>query len=162
MTRYVSRDIRDVIVDLLNNGGTDGRGNTILSFNDYLATVDAKRGETTKQARKIDYTWNENQKPFILVDMQGSEIINDEELTSDYELTPEVFTCWVMFRIKATNEELQNYAENWIESIIGVLHGYCNERITWILATDTDIADLYQDKNQTEKAGRVSFEIRIN
>lgn len=161
MSRYTSIDIRDKIIDILNNGGTDVN-TTFKSMNDNLTDIDALRGTNTLRPLLIDYKWNFNQTPFVLVEMGRSDILNEEQLTDNYELVTEVYECLVMFEIKTVDNQCQDMVENYIDAIIKCLHGYSDCNIQWILATETDRENVYQKANETLKAGMVRFEIRIN
>lgn len=160
--RYLARDIQDRIVTLLNSGGIDGEGNIIPSFVTALGEVDTKRSETTPAPRVITAKWHQNQDPFIFVDNDESEIINDEELNGDYEIITEIYNFKCMAVVKSTYNEVQDFVDNYIEALIRVLHNYCDANIAWIRAVGTDKVDLYSDKNQTKKSGMVEFEVRIN
>lgn len=167
INRYLSRDIRDKIIDLLKNGGVDGQGNTVPSLSVALGDVDAKRGDTTPvpQTRNIVYSWGKNQKtPLIFVDMEESETeMSESEIGAGYEQALEVYKVAITATLQTANEsDLQNYIENYLEAIIEVLHNYCDDNITWILLTETERSPLYSDENQTMKMATCGFEIRIN
>lgn len=155
-------DIRNKIVDLLTNGGTDPRGKVYKSVIGNLTDIDTERGTTTLTPKSIDYKWGQNQHPFIIVDNNGSELINDEELINELTFTPEIFSIDIMFKIKGSFDVIQDWAENYIDAIKRSLHGWCSDGITWMLVTNHTITELYTDKNQTTKGGAVGLEVRIN
>jgi hypothetical protein len=167
INRYVGRDIRDKIIDLLKNGGTDGRGNAIPDLNTAVDAVDTKRTETTPDIteRNITYLWGDNQRtPLVHVDMEDSEPLKDESsLGATYEYTVEIYKCTITAQIQTSQaDRIDNYIETYLEGIIDVLDEYCDSNITWMFITGTDRSELYKRQNQTMKMGACMFEIRIN
>jgi hypothetical protein len=167
ISRHTGRDIRDKVIDLLKNGGTDCRGNVIPDLNTAIDEVDTKRSETTPDIveRNITYLWGDNQKtPLIHVDMEDSETFKDESsLGGTYEYTMEVYKCNVTAMYQGSqSSKIHNYIETYIEGIIDVLDEYYDSNITWIFLTGTERSELYQVQNQTMKMGTCAFEIRIN
>ena len=146
MARFHGQDVRDKLVSLLT-----------ASMNTMLGTIDTERSQTTPTPKVIGYKWLENQRPLILVDLEDSELIQDEELTNDLDITPEIWKANINIQIKSMNaDDLHNYIENYIEAIKRILNGYNDSNITWILITDTVRSELYQDKNQSMKMGMVT------
>jgi hypothetical protein len=162
MSRYHGQDVRDKVIELLNNGWTNRYGEVIPGLTGMLSVIDTERTQTTPSPKKIGYDWLENQRPYVLVDLEDSELIQDEELTDNLDLTPEIWTCNLLTKIKSNNVNLHNYIENYIEAISRILNGYNGEFITWILITGTNRSELYQDVNQSAKMGQVTCQIRVN
>jgi len=155
LNRYISRDIRDKILTLLNDTST--------GLNVILNTIDIERTETTPKINLITYKWGFNQIPLIIVDMEKSDTqIKESELTNSYDLLTEIYKCNIIIMSKSNTELLINHIENYIDGIIRILHGYNDSKITWIALTDIEQSDLYQKENQMMKEAVMSFEIRIN
>ena len=155
--RYLAQDVRDFIVTRLKDG--------TYGFNKYISTINTERSHTTPDALDITYKWGQNQFPFLLVDLQGSEAIYDDPatpMTLNYTTLPEVFTVLVVGFIKAYTDDIYNYVEDWIEAIIRSLHNYNDTNISWIAYTKTERMDVNDQENQTMKIFSVEFEIRIN
>lgn len=162
MARFFGTDIRDKIIDLLNNGGVDSQGNVIKTLKNQLIEIDSERSTATIAPKKITYKWGDNQFPIVLVAPGKSELIQDELITDDLNITPEIFNVGISAMIKSNSNEIHNYVENYIQAIQEILNGYEDSDITWILVTETDRGDLYQDKQQFMKSGMVVVEARVN
>ncbi len=155
--RYLAQDCRDQVITLLKNNTT--------GFNSLISTINTERTHSTPSATDITYKWGQNQFPFLLVDIDTSEIIYDDVATPmslKYEILPETYTLLVMGWLKYANDNVYNYAEDWIEAVIRVLHNYNDENISWIAYTKTERAEIYKNENETLKSFLVEFEIRIN
>lgn len=153
---YWSQDVRDLVITILK-----------ADFNDMIATINAERTHTTPDiddtTNKIGYNWMKNQFPYLLVDIDNSETQTDSlVLDVDFEHLPVVHTVLVMGFLKYANDDIYNYAEDWIEAIGRVLHNYKDCNITWIFQTAVERADIYKNVNETLKSFVVSFEVRIN
>lgn len=159
--RYLAQDCRDMVITLLQDSSS--------GFNNMINTINTERTHATPTitdtSKGITYKWGQNQFPFILVDIENSEVQYDSintPLNMNYVLLPEVYTLNVMGFLKYTNDNVYNYAEDWIEAIIRVLHNYNDGNISWIAYTNTERADIYKNENETLKSFLVQFEIRIN
>jgi hypothetical protein len=162
MSRFFAIDIRNKIINLLNNGGVDSQGNVRKSLKNQLIEIDLERSSTTPGPRKITYKWADNQFPIVLVATGKSELLQDELLTDDLNLTPEIFTIGLSAMIKSNSNDIHNYVENYVQAICEILNGYEDENITYILADETDKGDLYINKQQFTKSGMVIVKVRIN
>lgn len=154
--RYTAIDIRDTIITLLQ--GATG-------FNYYIGVINTERTHVTPTASVITYKWGQNQFPFILVDIQGSEIQygeNSTPMSLDYKTLPEVFTVLIVGFLKYSDDRISDWSEDWIEAIIRSLHNYNSASISWIALTKTERVDLYEKENQTFKVFNCEFEVRIN
>lgn len=155
--RLLAQDARDKVIELLTDSTT--------GFNALIGTINSERSHNSPSASSIVYNWGRNQFPFLLVDIDTSEVIYDDDTTPlslKYEILPEVYTLYVMGFLKYTNDDIYNYAEDWIEAIIRVLHNYNSSGVTWIAYTNTERADIYKNENETLKSFIVSFEFRVN
>lgn len=162
MSRMFSEDIRDLVIDILTNGKTDGNGIVRRSLKDQLTFIDIERTSETPSPKTISYKWSENQLPYVLVNVEKSDIIQDETMTADLEATTEVFDVIIMFVIKDRTNEVQNYIERYIQASLQVLNGYVDSDVTWMLPTESDRGNLYQDKQQYTKTGMVRVAVRVN
>lgn len=161
MARLYGRDVRDTIVNLLNSGGTKGDGTSIDSFNTTIGTINTERSESTPTAKKITHKWGYNQFQWVFVDVGDSEVPNDL-MDDEFSQAAEFFEVVITGYLKSSNEEIYNYAENWIEAFIRILHGYYDADITHILVTGTIRDTLYQPQKETMKMGGVTLVVRIN
>jgi len=155
--RHLAQDVRDAMITQLQNATT--------GFNAYISTINTERTHTTPTATQITYKWGQNQFPFLLVDIQGSEAIYDDPatpMTLNYTTLPEVYTVLVVGFLKAFTDDIYNYVEDWIEAIIRSLHNYNDTNISWIAYTKTERMDVNDQENQTMKIFSVEFEARVN
>ena len=155
MSTYTAQDVRDLSITLLQNASS--------GFNNMIGTINTERTHTTPTATSITYKWGQNQFPFILVDVDDSEVQTDEiTLPSVYSNLPVVHKLHVIGTLKYANDNVQNYAEDWIEAIIRVLHNYNDSNVSWIFWTNTERAEIYSKTNERLKTFLVSFEVKIN
>jgi hypothetical protein len=159
--RYLAQDCRDLAITLLQSVSS--------GFNVKIGIINTERTHTTPTitdtTKGITYKWGQNQFPFILVDIDNSEADYDSPntpLSLNYTLLPEVYTLNVMGFLKYTNDNIYNYAEDWIEAIIRVLHNYNDTNVSWIAYTNTERADIYKSENETLKSFLIQFEVRVN
>lgn len=155
--RFLAQDCRDKVIELLNDNTT--------GFNALIGTINSERSHNTPTSNSVVYHWGRNQFPFLMVDIDDSEVLYDDDTTPmslKYEILPEVYTVYVMGFLKYANDEIYNYAEDWIEAIIRVLHNYNSSDISWIAYTNTERAEIYKNENETMKSFLVSFEVRVN
>lgn len=160
-SRYTGIDVRDKIIDLLENGGTRKTGIVHQSFSDALTDIDTKRSTSTITPKMIGYSYPTD-FPYLVVDINSSDIKQDELITDDYERLPEIFSCTIIFEINDDWDKVQNYIENYIEAVIKSLNGYCDNYISWMLVTGTDKTNTYTLNNSAVRAASVNLEIRIN
>jgi hypothetical protein len=155
MSKYYAQDCRNTIISILEDS-TSG-------FDTKIATINTTRTHTAPSAKSIGYTWGSNQYPFLMVDVDNSEVDYDEaDISLNLENLPEVHTILVMGFLKYTNDQLQNWVEDWIEAVIKTLHNYNDSNISWVAYTNTDRAELYKSENETIKSFVVVFEVRVN
>ena len=154
--RYLAQDVRDQAVTLL--------GDSSSGFNATLTTIDTERSQTTPQANQVTYKWGQFQYPFLFVDVQESEAVYDETtpISLNYTVLPETYSLIVVGFIKASNDLIYNWTENYIEAIIRVLHNYNSENISWIAYIKTERAEIYKNENEVIKTFAVEFEARVN
>ena len=130
-----------------------------------IGTINTERTHTTPTILndRIAYHWGRNQFPYIVIDVDNSEVQTDNlPLNSGYDHLPIVHTLLVMGFLKYPNDKIHNYAEDWIEAIIRVLHNYNGGYVSWIFHTNVERADLYKNENETMKSFLVSFEVKIH
>lgn len=162
MSRFFAIDVRDKIIDLLENGGVDSEGVVRKSLTLQLVDIDTARTMTTQSPNIITYKWGDNNYPTVSVRSTESELLQDEILTDDLEITPEIFTIEIVSTLKSRDETLHNQVENYIQAIMEILNGYEDTNITETLVTKTDKGEIYSDKNGFKKSGLVMLEVRIN
>ena len=155
MARFYAQDCRNSVITLLQDSSS--------GFNVMIGTVNTERTHTAPTATGIVYNWGRNQFPFLLVDVRTSEV-NYESAGITLELSnlPEVHNITVYGYLKAADDNINNWVEDWIEAIIRVLHDYCDSNITWIAYTSTDRDEIYKNENEVIKVFGVNFEVRIN
>ena len=160
--RFFARDVRDKVVHVLNNGGTDGDSTVHGSISAILTTIDSERSTSTPTIKTIDYKFKGQQFPYMMVDVGGSELLPEDNLaTFDVTQCPEIFEVMVWVFSKGNTTTHTDFVENYIEGIIRCLNGWTDSDITWVLATETNREDVYQDNNETGKMAAVKFEVRI-
>lgn len=150
--RATGQDVRDLFITQLTN-----------NLSTMLGTIDTERTQTTQVPLVITYGWTDNQYPAVFVDLNSSVISQENSiLTDEYEQTEETFSVEVSVVIHDSLTSIQNEVENYIEAFIRIMHGYSDNNIEWVVATDTRREDLYLREGQTMKMGMVTFEIRVN
>jgi len=155
--RYLGQDARNAVVTRLTDA-TNG-------FNAYITTINTERTHAAPQAKKIDYKWGQHQNPYIVVELlKGEALYNDPAtpMSMEYVNMPEVYTVMVTGILKYTDDNLKNWAEDWIEAIIRSLHNYNDANISWIAYNESDREEMYKDNNFSGIMIGVLFEIRIN
>lgn len=155
--RYLAQDCRDLVISLLSD--------TTTGFNAMIGTINSERSHNTPSANSVVYDWGRNQYPFLLIDIDDSEALYDDDTTPlslIYKILPETYTLNVMGFLKYADDEIYNYAEDWIEAAIRVLHRHSDTNVTWIMYTKTERADIYKNENETLKSFLIEFEIRVN
>lgn len=155
--RFLAQDCRDLAITLLEDSSS--------GFNSMIGTINTERTHATPTANSITYKWGQNQFPFLLVDIDASEVQYGDVATPislNYKILPEVYTLLVMGWLKYANDDVYNYAEDWIEAIIRVLHNHNDSDVSWIAYTHTERADIYKNESETLKSFLVEFEIRVN
>jgi hypothetical protein len=155
--RYLGQDARNAVVTRLQHA--------TLGFNALITTINTERTHTAPQAAKIDYKWGQHQNPYIVVDLlKGEALYNDPAtpMSMQYANMPEVYSILVSGRLKYTDDNLKNWAEDWIEAIIRSLHNYNDSEISWIAYVESDREDMYKDNNFSGVMVGVLFECRIN
>jgi hypothetical protein len=153
--RFTAIDVRDLAITLLEDSSS--------GFNNMIATINTERTHTTPLTTQVTYKWGQNQFPFIFVDIDSSEgLSEDYTLDMSYTNLPEVYTLNVMGTLKYAHDDVQNYAEDWIEAVIRVLHNYTCNGVTYIMYTNTERAEIYSKMNERLKTFLVSFEARVN
>lgn len=155
--RFLGLDIRNKIVTLLTDVST--------GFNAMIGTINTERTHVAPTALKIETTWGQNQYPFLLVEMQNSTVQYDDPaapMTTLYKNTPETYDVTVAGFLKAFDDRVVDWVEDWIEGVIRVIHGYNSANISWILCTGTERTDIYTEEHGNMKVFSVNFEIRIN
>jgi hypothetical protein len=152
---YTAQDVRDLVVTLLQDSSS--------GFDIQIATINTARSHTAPITNSITYKWGQNQYPFIFVDVDSSEVqTEDLTLPSTLSNLPVVHTVNVMGTLKYANDNVQDWAEDWIEAILKVLHNYNDSNVNWIFWTNTERAELYSKMNERLKTFLVSFEVRVN
>jgi len=139
--RFLGYDIRQKVNTLLTT-----------SFNTTIGTINTERGHTSPVANSITYKWGQNQFPFVFIDLNNSEVdYTNSPLSLNYTSLPEVYTLSVVGFIKAGDDRLTDWVEDWIEGFIRVLHNYNDTDISWIALTGTDRTDIYKNNNETSR-----------
>ena len=158
MSRYYAQDIRDYIIDILENGSSE-----LDSLEEMIAIIDGERAQDTPSPLYIGYGWGRNQYPAVHVEVEGSETeVDESEIRMTYDRTVEIYTVFVMVLIRDNTDNLYNYVENYCEAFSRIFHGDNNENITWIAKTSEEKSEVYTRQNQTFKSALVEFEVRIN
>jgi len=155
--RYFAQDIRNDVITRLQNA-TNG-------FNYYIAIINTERTHITPLAASITYKWGQNQFPFLLVEIESSEVLYDDPATPislHLQNLPEVYELKVTGFLKYNDDNIWNWIEDWKEAVIRSLHNYNTSEISWIALTGTENIDLYNNENQNLKIFTVNFEARIN
>jgi len=155
--RFTGYDVREAILTKLKDATT--------GFNALIGTINTERTHAAPTALKIESTWGQNQFPFLLVEMQNSEVLYNDPampMTMLYQHVPETYNCNIVGFLKAFDDRVVDWVEDWIEAVIRVLHGYNSADISWILVTGTDRTDIYTEEHGTMKIFTVNLEIRIN
>lgn len=153
--RFTGYDVRNKVVTLLQD--------VSAGFNSIIGTINTERTHTAPTANVITHKWGQNQFPFVFVDLNGSEIdYNGATLNLDYTNLPETYTINVVGFMKAGDDRLTDWVEDWLEGFIRVLHNYHDSDISWIALTRTDRTDLYKNQNETYKMFAAEFEVRVN
>jgi hypothetical protein len=132
-------------------------------FNLMIATIRTERSDTTIPDC-LNFTIDNpiNQYPEISIDITESQVLNEDELTSNVNLVPEVYTVEITAILKTQSTSIDNYADYYIEAMQRVLQGYNTSDITWLLIIKTNRDDIADRQNQTYKICGVTVEVRIN
>lgn len=154
--RFTGLDIRNKFITLLQDNTT--------GFNAIVSTINTERTHTCPTALKIESTWGQNQFPFLLVELQDSQVLPDDNaapISMNYIHTPEIYNLAVVGFMKAFDDKVTDWAEDWIEAMIRVLHGHNESGISWILAKGTERTEMYTEKHGNMKVFSVNFECRV-
>lgn len=152
MARYYGYDVRNLIKTKLES-----------DFNTMITTIRTERSDSTiPLVVNITIDKMKHQYPEIYIDITESELINDFELTSSIDLTPEIFMVEITAILKSQLDTIDVHADYYIEAMQRILHGYNDSNITWILTNKTIRTDVTDEKKQTYKVCGVVCEIRIN
>jgi hypothetical protein len=155
--RYLAQDVRNQIITILDDSSS--------GFNAMISTINTERTHTAPTANDITYKWGMNQFPFLLVDVDESEVIYDDEATPislNYTILPEVYTVFIMGFLRYSDDNIYNWCEDWIEAIIRVCHNYNDSNISWLAYTRTERTEINKNENETLKTFLVEFEARVN
>jgi hypothetical protein len=150
--RFFGYDVRFALYTKLNS-----------DFNTMIDTIRTERSDTTiPHVMNISIDNPKNQYPEIYIDITESEVLNDEELTTNINLIPEIYTVEINSIIKTQLGSIDNYADYYIEALQRILQGYHTSDITWGIITGTIRDDISDKQNQTYKICGVRLQIRIN
>ena len=70
---YSGQDVRDLVITLLEDSSS--------GFNVKIGTINTERSHSTPTATDIVYHWGRNQYPFLLVDIDDTEVVYDDSAT---------------------------------------------------------------------------------
>lgn len=152
MSRYFGKDVRTALKTKLDT-----------EFNTKIDLIRTERSDITiPYVQNITIDKLKNQYPEITIDITESEVYNEEELTNDINLVPEIYTIEIIAIIKTQLDSIDNYADYYIEAMQRILHGYNTSNITWCLIIKTIRDDISDKQNQTYKACGIQAQVRIN
>lgn len=152
MSRYHEADIKDAIKTKLDS-----------DFNTMITTIRTERSDTTiPLAKNITFDLLKNQYPEIYIDITGSELLNDEELSDNIEIVTESFEVEVSAIIKTNSTSLSKYGDYYNEAFKRVLQGYNDANIRWIGVINTVQEDRIQENtHQTYKLCGVVLQVLV-
>lgn len=143
---------------------TDIKTELVAELNTNITTINTTRSTAASLIKKFSFAWTENQFPTCFIDLENSEIFNNEnELTNNIELEAEEFTLLVTIENKSnkTRETFALEMEIYAEAVLKTLHGFNNSGIIWCISTGTDRAEIDVNQNQTHKFITVNFSVKV-
>jgi hypothetical protein len=150
--RYHEHDVKTKIKSILDS-----------NFNNMIETIRIERSDNTiPLAQNITHDVILNQYPEIYIDITGSEIMNDQELTDNIDIITESFDVEVSCVILINSYSIESYGDYYNEALKRILHGYNDSYITWIGVISTIQRDLQdQNTNQTYKICGVTLQVLV-
>lgn len=154
MSRLYAKDIISKIKAIAQN-----------NINVYIDTIRTERSDSNIPyiSSFISDGISLSQYPEMLIRLNDSEIITDEEFEDSIENIPEVFNFEIGVQLLSIDSKAQDYACYYLEAMLRLFHGCTKDTdLTWVRCNATVLDTLMNAQNEIYKIVAVKIEVRVN
>lgn len=131
-------------------------------INTMLTTIRSERSDATlPDILSVTTGYPTSQLPEIIITYENSDPVDDENLSDDISIIPEVYNLQIMLTTQSIESTIQMHMCYYEEALKRLLHGCQISGVTWVRVKSSIIDDI-TSQNEIYKFVGLKIEVRVD